>query len=728
MPHRKELDNLEDFASQLVLALRDLADVETPSSEWHLPGSLPSPKGGADHVRSVPDLRHVRNDPASKSKHYDSEISATVTSKPPDLEPAVEVRNDEVQDLRQLSVPELEMRPTKTEASWTVHRPSWKSRDGETVCQLREACAPDLSMAMDEVSLLPEPPTVEPDRIQSRKALTSSCRTSSKGAAPCNISKQSSRTTSKECRGPESRNVSKETSPDAVTLVCHKSPVPEEDLTIEELAGDVHNDSGIHVVKAGRAAASGGACGQPPDTGQHSSEEMASLRLQLLQLRRLCESQTADIAKQSSQLAQSEAEIERLKRHSYKDAPQLEAESQLLKRRSSAPVGNQKPEGTTQLQEELVRLKTELHDKGWECKRLEASQEKELEGFTLFTSGLIQSSCKPTLSELCDFGTIRFLGMGNYGFVFICKEKASDKLVVVKLQSTRWMAVCVQEWMHGRQMCKTPAIVQYIKVLAHRDVDGSMRKALAAGFDDGSLSGKRPKSFPETYICMVLEYMNQGTVQHLSNEKLISLEGLAAITHQVAVALAHMHGDKRTHNDIKPENILLNQADDADHLEVKLADLGLAQHSVERDRDYDLFAYTIWCLGLGKKFEKLPSKDDRASAAAEFKKEAVHGDSRNELRLALAEVVSGLWTREMSMMQIEHLPVLQKAVLRIASHHKSSLETHATLEVGRTATRSHAAFQRAAGKLKILHCLTGHRSASFQGSPAVAVSASDAED
>ena len=32
-----------------------------------------------------------------------------------------------------------------------------------------------------------------------------------------------------------------------------------------------------------------------------------------------------------------------------------------------------------------------------------------------------------------------------------------------------------------------------------------------------------------------------------------------------------------------------------DHLKVKLADLGLAEHSIDRKRDCDLFAYTVLC-------------------------------------------------------------------------------------------------------------------------------------
>merc|ERR1719387_358478 len=73
----------------------------------------------------------------------------------------------------------------------------------------------------------------------------------------------------------------------------------------------------------------------------------------------------------------------------------------------------------------------------------------------------------------------------------------------------------------------------------------------------------------------------------------------------VAEALAFMHSRGVTHNDIKPENIMLCQAEGSgprSKMTVKLGDLGLAVKSDELENDYVQYGLTTLCIATGEKF------------------------------------------------------------------------------------------------------------------------------
>merc|ERR1740123_97652 len=117
---------------------------------------------------------------------------------------------------------------------------------------------------------------------------------------------------------------------------------------------------------------------------------------------------------------------------------------------------------------------------------------------------------------------------------------------------------------------------------------------------------------------MTFELMDRGTVRGFMEEH-FSLEGLGAVARQVASAVAFMHARRRTHNDVKPDNILLQLAPDGKQIVVKLADLGMAAHSTDRERDCDLLAYSLWCLGVGQKFHRCPPRAERPDAVDELR-------------------------------------------------------------------------------------------------------------
>eukprot|EP00933_Yihiella_yeosuensis_P035247 TRINITY_DN28762_c0_g1_i1.p1 TRINITY_DN28762_c0_g1~~TRINITY_DN28762_c0_g1_i1.p1 ORF type:complete len:549 (+),score=108.77 TRINITY_DN28762_c0_g1_i1:30-1676(+) len=334
------------------------------------------------------------------------------------------------------------------------------------------------------------------------------------------------------------------------------------------------------------------------------------------------------------------------------------------------------------LKEEISRLKAELHSKQFEIKRLESQQEKEVEGYVTFSQSLLETSATNSLGQYCHVDSAEMLGKGAYGYVMCCSDKEQKEKLVVKLQSSRWVSVAAQEWAHGAAVGSHENIVDYKQVLIHQDTSGEIRRRIQKAFDDGTFSGKVPKVIPDRYICMILEYMDSGTVDHIAKEKLLCLGGLAAIVRQVALALAYMHSQKHTHNDIKPENILLRRSSDGSHLVVKLADLGLGSYSVERERDMDLTAYTFWCLGLNEKFERVPKGDERTAAVERFSRDAFAEDKgRVKLREALSKIVKQLWQNDTDMAFIANDQAIQDFELRVLCDVKlAALEANAKIQ------------------------------------------------
>merc|ERR1719240_2010751 len=94
-----------------------------------------------------------------------------------------------------------------------------------------------------------------------------------------------------------------------------------------------------------------------------------------------------------------------------------------------------------------------------------------------------------------------------------CTHKVSGKRVLAKLMTPSQGAIAAQAWMQGSRL-RHPNLVEYQGVYLHRDVFSDITQRLQSAFDAG-LPGSRPTVFPAAYCCLVVEYMDRGTVHHL---------------------------------------------------------------------------------------------------------------------------------------------------------------------------------------------------------------------
>ncbi|GMI42894.1 hypothetical protein TeGR_g1057 [Tetraparma gracilis] len=162
---------------------------------------------------------------------------------------------------------------------------------------------------------------------------------------------------------------------------------------------------------------------------------------------------------------------------------------------------------------------------------------------------------------------LKEVGRGACGIVHEALHVPTMKLVAVK-------SVAVNDGEKRRQMIKELAAMHG---MCARDIGGG---------GEGGEGGEPIVSFYDAYtdpakgtVCMVLEYMNAGTLQDLVAAKIdVTERMLASVALSVLSGLAEVHASKQIHRDIKPSNILLDRDGG-----IKISDFGIArklEHSV----------------------------------------------------------------------------------------------------------------------------------------------------
>jgi len=160
--------------------------------------------------------------------------------------------------------------------------------------------------------------------------------------------------------------------------------------------------------------------------------------------------------------------------------------------------------------------------------------------------------------------------------------------------------------------------------------------------------------------------MNRGTVQDWLDDDLFLPGGLFVVMQRVARALAFLHRSGVTHNDIKPENIMLHEEVENGTPIVKLGDLGLCTKSKEiaaRNNDFWQYAMTVFCMTTGERWGTRKYRADQMSAICEELNALVKGSGSEGKVLAtfqdLPVLLAKVFPAEIGFSDVEDWPSLQ---------------------------------------------------------------------
>jgi len=307
-----------------------------------------------------------------------------------------------------------------------------------------------------------------------------------------------------------------------------------------------------------------------------------------------------DDHEESSAGKQARGVLDALRRQLTEAREALDVAEQQLAQRVAQQVGDA-------ASEEAIEKKVK-----WAVNKAEKGFDRQLTAVHEFWRSAARTSARPSLGAALDLRSAEVLGNGRYGFVFRAKRTAAPAgggivpSVVVKMLSVRWAHVAAKEWGQAHLLGEHEHIVRYEDVFLHADVDQRVACLLQTARKQGVLHERSKRAaFPDTLLCLTLEFMNRGSVQSWMDRDALLPGGMLVVMQRVASALAFMHHKGVTHNDIKPENVLLHQADEDDprsEVVVKLADLGLAENSYERAADFKQYGMTVHCMTTGAKF------------------------------------------------------------------------------------------------------------------------------
>ncbi len=155
-------------------------------------------------------------------------------------------------------------------------------------------------------------------------------------------------------------------------------------------------------------------------------------------------------------------------------------------------------------------------------------------------------------TEVPGYETVRFLGSGAYGEVWVAIDRNTGRKVAIKFYAHRGGV----DW---------SLLSREVEKLVFLSADRYVVQLLDVGWD----------ADPPYYV---MEYVENGSLaDHLEKHGPISVPEALEIFREVAVGLSHAHGKGVLHCDLKPGNVLLDQ----DH-KPRLADFGQSRLSHEQ--------------------------------------------------------------------------------------------------------------------------------------------------
>ncbi|RIB07331.1 Anthranilamide 10 bound To Auroraa [Gigaspora rosea] len=148
------------------------------------------------------------------------------------------------------------------------------------------------------------------------------------------------------------------------------------------------------------------------------------------------------------------------------------------------------------------------------------------------------------------------IGKGQFGRVYIAREKLSGYIVALKVLSIEELIKVNAE----RQLRRE---VEIQTNLRHPNI-----LRLLGYFQD------------DIYFVLILEYAAKGELyKQLVKSRRLKEKKASRYIAQTAKALSYIHQKHVIHRDIKPENLLIDF-----HDEIKIADFGLSVHTIQRRR------------------------------------------------------------------------------------------------------------------------------------------------
>eukprot|EP00931_Biecheleriopsis_adriatica_P114752 TRINITY_DN90664_c0_g1_i1.p1 TRINITY_DN90664_c0_g1~~TRINITY_DN90664_c0_g1_i1.p1 ORF type:complete len:474 (+),score=75.90 TRINITY_DN90664_c0_g1_i1:77-1498(+) len=315
---------------------------------------------------------------------------------------------------------------------------------------------------------------------------------------------------------------------------------------------------------------------------------------------------------------------------------------------------------------EFAKIAEDYFAKASKLEEAEKRHEEEMEAVQGFWEMATRSCVGP--SQLVDSFDIQegsWLGNGKWGWIMAAPKLPDKKRkAVIKLSDLRHADVTMKEWFYGYKMGKGhPNIVEYQSAFLYADENEVLKKRLLSGYSEGKLkSDIDRKRFPERYVCMTIELMNAGSVQGWLDKEILSPEGMLVTLRSVAAALAYMHENGVTHNDMKPENIFLHS--DGRIVTVKLGDLGLAQRSQDRSSDVTRYGMTGFCMATGEAYgTRKYHKDEVRKLVAEVKECVQNCGLDGTLAIALndlPELLKQVLTESVKMSEVRDWKSLQR--------------------------------------------------------------------
>jgi len=186
------------------------------------------------------------------------------------------------------------------------------------------------------------------------------------------------------------------------------------------------------------------------------------------------------------------------------------------------------------------------------------------DGDSLFASSGADFDKNSTLTE---YQTIRQLGEGGFGSVYLAKHKRSGENVAIKFLKSAHVKAFEVDRLYSE--------AETLKNLHHRNIV-KILSCLALG---------------DMQIAFVMEYLDGGELyQYVKERKRISEEEAREFFIQITEAVAYLHRQKIIHCDLKLENLLLESKDTK---VIKVVDFGISGlcSNIETGLDVGSFDY-----------------------------------------------------------------------------------------------------------------------------------------